>query len=196
MLLKAVIFAFLLLAFASALPQRSNLRSKASSKTTNVGSTSDKELDTSESRRTNQYEDQYDQSKQYNYNEEYDRENQGSRNRRQQYQDSRNAYITRYDFDTEGYGQYNYNVSQSDGIYNEQHGEVENQGTDDESSRVYGYYAYPGPDGVYYYVEYVADKDGFRPAGDHIPKSASVGKVGQLGIPSAALASLAGGGLG
>ncbi|XP_056635141.1 cuticle protein CP14.6-like [Diorhabda sublineata] len=114
----------------------------------------------------------------------------------QKYEDARNARITRYDYDNNGYGSYNYNVTQSDGIYNEQSGTIENQGTDEESSRVVGYYAYPGSDGIMYYVEYIADKDGFRVAGDHIPRSANVGRVGQLGIPSAAIASLAGGGLG
>nr|QGN67026.1 cuticular protein CP5 [Galeruca daurica] len=132
------------------------------------------------------------QSRQSDYKEINNVNNYGN----QRYEDSRNARISRYDYDNNGYGNYNYNVTQTDGIYNEQSGTIENQDTNDESSRVVGYYAYPGPDGVFYYVEYVADKDGFRVAGDHIPPAASVGKVGQLGIPSAAIASLAGGGLG
>ncbi|XP_072393420.1 cuticle protein CP14.6-like [Diabrotica undecimpunctata] len=142
---------------------------------------------------------QYSNDGQYDNGNQYDNNNgyvasAGGHN--QAYQDSRSAVITRYDSDSDGAGTYNYNITQSDGIYNEQVGTIENQGTDQESSRVYGYYAYPGPDGIFYYVEYVADKDGFRPAGKHIPQSAGVGRVGQLGIPSAAIASLAGGGLG
>lgn len=46
-----------------------------------------------------------------------------------------------------------------------------NAGTDDEYIIMRGSYSYVGPDGVLYTVSYVADKDGFRPTGPHLPTS-------------------------
>lgn len=34
-----------------------------------------------------------------------------------------------------------------------------------------GSFTYVGPDGVAYTVDYVADKDGFKPQGEHIPQA-------------------------
>ncbi|KAG5865659.1 hypothetical protein JTB14_022803 [Gonioctena quinquepunctata] len=106
--------------------------------------------------------------------------------------DPRRAVILRYDNDNNGIGTFSFNVDTSDGFHHDQTGELQNEGTDDESQSVYGHYSYIGPDGKNYYVEYIANKDGFQPAGEHLPRSAGVSRVGQLGIPSAAIASLAG----
>ncbi|CAH1117688.1 unnamed protein product [Phaedon cochleariae] len=110
--------------------------------------------------------------------------------------DPRLPYITRYDFDSDHRGNFIYNVDTSDGTHVDQVGEILKPDTPEEENTVYGHYSYVGPDGVTYIVEYIAGKNGFQVAGDHIPMSAGVARVGQLGIPSAALASLAGGGLG
>lgn len=69
-------------------------------------------------------------------------------------------------------------------------------GTPDEGQAVHGHYSYIGDNGKNYSVEYFADKDGFRAAGEHLPQASNLTKVGPLGIPSGAIASLAGGGLG
>lgn len=81
----------------------------------------------------------------------------------------------------------------NDGQKKEEEAEVINQGTDQESIAVRGSYSYVGDDGQTYEVKYTADENGFQPEGEHLPPSAGVKK---LGIPSAALASLAGGGVG
>lgn len=81
----------------------------------------------------------------------------------------------------------------SNGINTAVIGDIKNAGTKDESLAVEGQYSYIGDDGQTYSVHYTADENGFQPAGQHIPPAANTRK---LGIPSAALASLAGGGLG
>nr|CAH7754172.1 unnamed protein product [Callosobruchus chinensis] len=88
-------------------------------------------------------------------------------------------------------------VDTSDDFHEFAEGELKNPGTDNEAQVIQGRYSYVGDDGKTYEVEYRADENGFMAAGDHIPKGAA-GTVpkGQLGIPSAAAASLAGGGLG
>ncbi|EFA03332.2 flexible cuticle protein 12 [Tribolium castaneum] len=108
-------------------------------------------------------------------------------------QNPQDAYITRYDNDNAGLGGYSFGVETSDGFRHDQTGEIVNPGAEDESLVVRGSYSYVGPDGVVYTVEYIADENGYQPAGAHIPQSAGVRK---LGIPAAAQASLIGGGLG
>ena len=81
----------------------------------------------------------------------------------------------------------------SDGFRHEQTGELRSVDQEGETIVMKGSYSYVGPDGVTYTVVYIADENGFQPEGEHIPASAGVKK---LGIPSAAQASLIGGGLG
>ena len=51
---------------------------------------------------------------------------------------------------------------------------MKNAGTDQEVNVIQGSYSYTGPDGVIYTVNYVADENGFRASGDHIPTAAPV----------------------
>lgn len=44
------------------------------------------------------------------------------------------------------------------------------EGKIDGASAVTGSYSYVGPDGVTYTVKYIADENGFRAFGDHLPK--------------------------
>lgn len=46
---------------------------------------------------------------------------------------------------------------------------MENMGTDKEEQVVEGSYSYIGDDGRTYTVHYVADSNGFRASGDHLP---------------------------
>ncbi|XP_017785773.1 PREDICTED: endocuticle structural glycoprotein ABD-5-like [Nicrophorus vespilloides] len=103
--------------------------------------------------------------------------------------------IINYVSESIGLGGYRYAFETDDGTKKEEVAEIVNEGRDDESLKVKGSYSYVGDDGQTYTVEYIADENGFQPKGEHIPASAGVQKP-QLGVPSAALASLAGGGIG
>lgn len=70
--------------------------------------------------------------------------------------------------------------------------ELKNEGTKDEALSVQGFYSYIGPDGKNYSVGYMADETGFHPEGTHLPPAADVKRTPPVGIPPAALASLAG----
>ncbi|KAF7269287.1 endocuticle structural glycoprotein ABD-5-like [Rhynchophorus ferrugineus] len=102
--------------------------------------------------------------------------------------------ILRNYYDLDNPRGYKYAVQTSDGFNNAVIGEIKNPGTDQESLAVEGQYSYQGPDGKMYTVHYTADENGFQPSGEHLTGSANTKR--KLGIPSAALASLAGGGLG
>ncbi|CAH1104495.1 unnamed protein product, partial [Psylliodes chrysocephalus] len=82
------------------------------------------------------------------------------------------ARILRYETE-QGVGPegYKYAVETSDGVVKEEQGVFENAGTKEESLKVVGRYLYPGgPNGELLTIEYVADKNGFQPIGEHIPK--------------------------
>nr|XP_022907234.1 cuticle protein CP14.6-like [Onthophagus taurus] len=91
---------------------------------------------------------------------------------------------------------YKFSVEQDDKQLKEEVGEFINQGKENESLSVKGYYSYIGDDGQTYAVSYTADENGFRPEGKHLPPAASSRKAPEIlsaPIPSGALASLSGG---
>lgn len=51
----------------------------------------------------------------------------------------------------------------------EERAELKNVGTENEALVVQGTYSYVGEDGVTYTVNYIADENGYRPTGVHIP---------------------------
>lgn len=59
-------------------------------------------------------------------------------------------------------------------IHHSETGELKNAGEENEAMSVQGSYSYMGPDGVMYTVTYIADENGFRATGDHIPTAPPV----------------------
>ncbi|XP_049869660.1 flexible cuticle protein 12-like [Pectinophora gossypiella] len=79
------------------------------------------------------------------------------------------AKIVRYDSDNIGVDGYNYAVETSNGISQQEQGQLTNPGTENEAISVRGQFSYTGPDGQQYTVTYVADENGFQPQGAHLP---------------------------
>ncbi|KAK9869783.1 hypothetical protein WA026_003515 [Henosepilachna vigintioctopunctata] len=82
----------------------------------------------------------------------------------------KDAVVTRQEIDNIGIGGYNFAYETSNGISQQEQGQLENAGSEDESIAVRGQYSYVGVDGRTYTVIYIADKNGFQPQGEHIPK--------------------------
>lgn len=59
----------------------------------------------------------------------------------------------------------------SNGISHQEQAQLKNAGTEDEAMVVQGSYSYYGPDGQLYTVQYIADENGFRPQGAHLPSA-------------------------
>lgn len=64
---------------------------------------------------------------------------------------------------------YKFGYESANGIQVVEHGQVKNEGQKDEANVAEGYYAYKGDDGKEYSVQYIADENGFRAVGDHLP---------------------------
>ncbi|XP_017775289.1 PREDICTED: flexible cuticle protein 12-like [Nicrophorus vespilloides] len=77
--------------------------------------------------------------------------------------------ILDYKNENNGDGSYRFNFETENKITQQESGELKNVGTEDEVISVEGSYSYEGPDGVTYTVHYIADENGFRAFGDHIP---------------------------
>ncbi|CAG9833622.1 unnamed protein product [Diabrotica balteata] len=70
-----------------------------------------------------------------------------------------------------GLPNYNFSYETSDGSQRQEEAEIKNAGNEKESLVVHGSYTYVGTDGVTYKVTYVADENGYRASGEHLPKS-------------------------
>lgn len=57
----------------------------------------------------------------------------------------------------------------TNGIRADQRGFLKNPGTQLEAQVMQGSYSYTGPDGLIYTITYIADENGFRAEGAHIP---------------------------
>ncbi|XP_003491087.1 flexible cuticle protein 12-like [Bombus impatiens] len=72
--------------------------------------------------------------------------------------------------DNIGLGSYNYGYQLSDGQAKQESAELVNDGSDGQFLTVRGSFSFVDPNtNVAYTVNYVADKDGFHPQGEHLP---------------------------
>ncbi|KAG5862488.1 hypothetical protein JTB14_007794 [Gonioctena quinquepunctata] len=70
-----------------------------------------------------------------------------------------------------GVSNYNFSYETSDGSRREEEAKLTNAGSKKEALVVQGSYSYVGTDGVTYKVTYIADENGYRASGEHLPKS-------------------------
>ncbi|VVC93593.1 flexible cuticle protein 12-like [Leptidea sinapis] len=84
--------------------------------------------------------------------------------------DNKDAVITKQTFNNIGVDGHQYSYETSDGKSEVQEGSFKNVGPE-QVYEVRGSFSYPGPDGVFYTVNYVANENGFQPSGEHIPKA-------------------------
>ncbi|XP_046393065.1 endocuticle structural glycoprotein ABD-5-like [Ischnura elegans] len=85
-------------------------------------------------------------------------------------QNPKDVTITSYTNDNIGINGYNFGYVQSDGTSRQENGELKNIGTENEALVVRGTFTYIGDDGKEYTVTFVADENGYRPEGAHLPK--------------------------
>lgn len=64
-----------------------------------------------------------------------------------------------------------YSLETSNGIKQEEFGQIVNEGSENVSIAVHGSYQWTDKDGEVYAVTYVADDKGFQPEGAHLPKT-------------------------
>ncbi|XP_044743669.1 endocuticle structural glycoprotein SgAbd-2-like [Chrysoperla carnea] len=89
----------------------------------------------------------------------------------QQYSNLRDVPILKYSNDfNPADGSYSYNYETGNGIQAQEQGYLKNRGNPQTEAQVMqGSYSYTGPDGVLYTITYIADENGFRAEGAHIP---------------------------
>lgn len=64
---------------------------------------------------------------------------------------------------------YNYNYNTDTGIKAQEHGHLNNVGTDQEAMEARGSYNYTANEGNTFQVSYIANENGFQPEGAHLP---------------------------
>ncbi|KAK3921710.1 Endocuticle structural glycoprotein SgAbd-2 [Frankliniella fusca] len=77
--------------------------------------------------------------------------------------------ILKHTQETDPAGFYRFSIETENGIRQEEEGTVSNVGSNSESTAKQGSYSYTAPDGTPISVRYVADENGFRPVGEHLP---------------------------
>ncbi|KAE8741348.1 Cuticle Protein CPR RR-1 9 [Frankliniella occidentalis] len=71
--------------------------------------------------------------------------------------------------DNSGLGDYRYAFETENGIQVQEEGVLKNAGSKDEAKSAQGSYSYVGDDGQTYTVNWVADENGYRASGAHLP---------------------------
>ncbi|CAD7076739.1 unnamed protein product [Hermetia illucens] len=87
------------------------------------------------------------------------------------------AVILRQAYDLNPDGSYVYNYETSNGIRADESGFLKSPGTQLEAQVKQGSFSYTGPDGVVYTITYIADENGYRAEGAHIPTPPSLRPV-------------------
>ncbi|KAI4465731.1 cuticle protein [Holotrichia oblita] len=82
--------------------------------------------------------------------------------------------ILRYQYDPNPDGSYTYSYETGNGISAQEQGFVKNLGSVNEAQVKQGGFSYTGPDGVVYSTRYIADENGYRPEGAHLPKQPAI----------------------
>ncbi|XP_077302952.1 endocuticle structural glycoprotein SgAbd-2-like [Arctopsyche grandis] len=78
--------------------------------------------------------------------------------------------IVRQSQDVNHDGSYQYSYETGNGIQAQEQGYLKNAGIKDQEAQVaQGSYSYTGPDGIPITVTYIADENGFRAEGAHLP---------------------------
>lgn len=77
--------------------------------------------------------------------------------------------ILRQSNNNDGTGNYDYAYETGNGIQAEEHGRLKNAGSANEAENAEGGFSYTAPDGQRFSIRYVADENGFRPVGAHLP---------------------------
>ncbi|KPI99670.1 Endocuticle structural glycoprotein SgAbd-2 [Papilio xuthus] len=79
-------------------------------------------------------------------------------------------------------GSFSYEALGADQTHYVQHSRMENLGTDKENQVVEGSYSYVGDNGQTYTVHYIADSNGYRATGDHLPVPPPVPEIIQRSV--------------
>ncbi|KAG6441626.1 hypothetical protein O3G_MSEX001920 [Manduca sexta] len=79
-------------------------------------------------------------------------------------------------------GSFSYEALGADQTHYVQHSRMENAGTDKQEQVVEGSYSYVGDNGQTYTVHYVADSNGFRATGDHLPVAPPIPEIIQRAV--------------
>ncbi|XP_023029436.1 endocuticle structural glycoprotein ABD-5 isoform X2 [Leptinotarsa decemlineata] len=87
-----------------------------------------------------------------------------------QYPNYRESKIVKHE-NNMGLSNYNFSYETSDGSQRQEEAELTNAGSEKEALVVHGSYTYVGTDGVTYKVTYVADENGYRASGEHLPRN-------------------------
>ncbi|XP_061719925.1 putative mediator of RNA polymerase II transcription subunit 26 [Cydia pomonella] len=79
-------------------------------------------------------------------------------------------------------GSFSYEALGADQTHYVQHSRMENMGSDKEEQVVEGSYSYVGDNGQTYTVHYIADSNGFRATGDHLPVAPPMPEIIQRAV--------------
>ncbi|KAG4077468.1 hypothetical protein HA402_002895 [Bradysia odoriphaga] len=85
--------------------------------------------------------------------------------------DPKDATVLKYENDNIGVDGYKFAYETSNGITRSEQAELKNVGTEQEALNVQGSVTWTAPDGQVFTINFVADENGYRPEGAHIPKA-------------------------